>query len=274
MSVWVWHILCVLRNCNGEYLQSPRSRLLQGESMFPIRDNNPTLKKPIVTWIIIGINCFIWGAVQRFGAHPFLIKSICNFGLIPGELLGTAAPGTIIPVSRTFGCMIGESPNWSTLFSSMFLHAGWLHIISNMWFLWIFGDNVEDAFGRFKFILVYLLSGLIAAAAQLTITPSSVVPMVGASGAIGGVMGAYAILYPRAKIEILIFLGFYVARIDIPAIFVLGYWFMLQLFSALPTIGMDGGGGVAFWAHIGGFLMGIATVNFFRVRPRPRRKWQ
>jgi membrane associated rhomboid family serine protease len=137
----------------------------------------------------------------------------------------------------------------------MFMHAGWFHIVGNMWFLWIFGDNVEDAMGTFRFIVFYLLSGLAAAGVQILSDPGSVVPMVGASGAIGGVLGAYARLYPRARVQTLIFLGFYVTVISVSAVFMLGYWFLIQLVSGL--LDTSGTGGTAFWAHIGGFAAGL-----------------
>ena len=145
----------------------------------------------------------------------------------------------------------------------MFMHGGWLHIIGNMLFLWVFGDNVEDVMGPFRFALFYLLCGLGAATTQILTDPSSLIPMVGASGAIGGVMGAYAILYPRARVHMLIVLVFYITTISIPAVLVLGYWFLLQLVSGLGSLGHSGGG-VAFWAHIGGFVAGILLVFVFR----------
>jgi membrane associated rhomboid family serine protease len=145
----------------------------------------------------------------------------------------------------------------------MFLHGSWLHIIVNMWFLWVFGDNVEGAMGAFRFVVFYLLCGLAAAAAQTLTAPQSTIPMVGASGAIGGVMGAYARLYPRVQIQTLIFLGFFVTVIAVPAMVMLGYWFLLQFLSGLPALG-ETRGGVAFWAHIGGFACGFLVIGLFR----------
>ena len=147
----------------------------------------------------------------------------------------------------------------------MFMHGGWLHLIGNMWFLWVFGDNVEDAMGPSRFILFYLLSGLVASAAQIATDTNSIIPMVGASGAIGGVMGAYALLYPRARVRTLVFLGFFITTLSVPALFILAWWFVVQLVSGLPALGRQGGG-VAFWAHIGGFLAGILLVTLFRQR--------
>jgi membrane associated rhomboid family serine protease len=145
----------------------------------------------------------------------------------------------------------------------MFLHGGWFHIIGNMWFLWIFGNNVEDAMGHVRFVVFYVMCGLIAAAAQIIANPDSAIPMVGASGAIGGVMGAYVLLYPRVRVHMLIFLGFFVTTIAVPAVWMLGYWLVLQLVSGLGTLGSRGGG-VAFWAHVGGFAGGAVLVLLFR----------
>jgi membrane associated rhomboid family serine protease len=145
----------------------------------------------------------------------------------------------------------------------MFMHGGWFHIIGNMWFLWVFGDNVEDEMGPVRFLVFYVLCGLAAAFAQIVTAPASLVPMVGASGAIGGVMGAYALLFPRVRVRLLIILVFYVTTITVPAIFMLGYWFLLQLLQGIPALGSEEGG-VAFWAHVGGFLAGVALVWLFR----------
>jgi membrane associated rhomboid family serine protease len=146
----------------------------------------------------------------------------------------------------------------------MFMHGGWFHLLGNMLFLWVFGDNVEDSMGRARFAAFYLLGGLVAAATQTLIDPRSAVPMVGASGAIGGVMGAYVVLYPRVRIRVLIFLGFFVTTIVVPAYFMLGYWFVIQLLGGLPSLAGGRGGGVAFWAHIGGFGAGALLINVFK----------
>jgi membrane associated rhomboid family serine protease len=146
----------------------------------------------------------------------------------------------------------------------MFLHGGWFHLIGNMWFLWIFGNNVEDSMGHARFVVFYLLCGLAAAALQVATQPSSIVPMVGASGAIGGVMGAYVMLYPRVRVHMFVFLGFYVTTIAVPAIFMLGYWFLVQLIGGASTFGREEGGGVAFWAHVGGFAAGALLIYVFK----------
>lgn len=227
--------------------------------MFPLRDENPVIRPPIATVAIIVLNCLAWIFVQGWGNEAFLLRSICNYGLIPGELLDNIPPGTVVPLSQQGGCAIGGS-SWFTAITSMFMHGGWFHIIGNMWFLWVFGDNVEDAMGTSRFLLFYLMCGLAAAAAQILTDPSSAIPMVGASGAIGGVMGAYARLYPTAHVHTLIFLGFYITVIAVPAWIMLGYWFLLQIIGGLPAVG-EAAGGVAFWAHIGGFLAGLLLIG-------------
>lgn len=235
--------------------------------MFPLRDNNPTSRIPVVTYALIATNAVAWGFLQGFGTSPALFYSICHYGLIPGELLDTAPAGAVIQLSESMICTIDRTANWSSVFSSMFMHGSWFHIISNMWFMFIFGDNVEDRLGRMPFVGFYLVCGLAAAAAQVALNPSSIVPMVGASGAIGGVMGAYAILYPHAKVEMLVILGFFITRIIVPAALMLGYWFLLQLLSASAALGGKAGG-VAFGAHVGGFLMGIVLGYLVRVNQR------
>ncbi len=235
--------------------------------MFPLKDENPTFKRSLATFSLIGLNVASWILVQGLGSEAALAQSVCEYGAIPGELLGTVPGGVQVPISERFACEIDAQPAWYTLVTSMFMHGGWFHIISNMWFLFIFGDNVEDSMGRFRFVVFYLLCGLAAVGAQLIFSMDSPVPMVGASGAIGGVLGAYLILYPRTPVHLLVFLGFYVTRIVVPAYVMLGYWFVLQVFGAIPTIGGQTGG-VAFWAHIGGFVAGVALVFLFRNQRR------
>jgi membrane associated rhomboid family serine protease len=231
--------------------------------VFPLRDDNPHFLTPIVTYAIIVANVLAWALLQGFGSEPLLSSSVCRLGLIPGELLQTVQPGTRFPVGENAVCVLGEMPSWHTPLTSMFMHGGWLHLIGNMWFLWIFGNNVEDSMGHARFLVFYLLCGLAAAALQTVTDPDSIIPMVGASGAIGGVMGGYVLLYPRVHVHMLIFLGFYVTTIAVPAVFMLGYWFVLQLLSASMSIGAEGGG-VAFWAHVGGFVAGAVLVLLFR----------
>jgi membrane associated rhomboid family serine protease len=234
--------------------------------MFPLRDDNPTINKSIVTSIIIGVNILVWIVVQGLGSGTTLIRSVCTWGLIPGELLGTVPEGTTIQLGKGMAYVIEGDPNWLSLITHMFMHGGWFHIIGNLWFLSVFGDNVEDAMGRARFLVFYLLCGLTAAGAQMLSSPGSAVPMVGASGAIGGVMGAYAMLYPNAGVHVLIFFGI-ITRIILPAWLMLGYWFLLQLVSAIPSV-TGSGGGVAFWAHIGGFMAGVVLIQIFQDRKK------
>jgi membrane associated rhomboid family serine protease len=229
--------------------------------LFPLRDENPLTHPVYVTYLIIGLNIAVWVFVQGLGFGPSLASSICRLGLVPGELLGTVAPGTTFPLDRETVCVIESHPSWITLMTSMFMHGGWLHIIGNMWFLAIFGDNIEDAMGSLRFVLFYLVCGTAAAAAQIISSPDSAVPMVGASGAIGGVMGAYAVLFPRAPVHMLIFLGIFFTRIVVPAFLVLGYWFLLQLLGGVFS--GENSGGVAVWAHVGGFAAGVVLIKIF-----------
>ena len=231
--------------------------------MFPIRDDNPHFLTPIVTYGLIAANVLAWALLQGFGTEPVLSSSVCRLGLIPGELLQTAPTGASCQVGPNNVCVITSTPAWYTPVTSMFMHGGWFHLLGNMWFLWIFGKNVEDAMGHVRFVAFYLLCGLAAAAAQTLADPDSIIPMVGASGAIGGVMGAYVLLYPRVHVHMLLVLGFYVTTIAVPAFFMLGYWFAVQLLSGWTSIGVEGGG-VAFWAHVGGFVAGAVLVLLFR----------
>jgi membrane associated rhomboid family serine protease len=231
--------------------------------MFPYRDDNPRVLPPVTTGAIIALNVVAWVLIQSVGVEPALSRSICQLGLIPGELLGRVPEGTAIPLSPQMPCTPGGVPTWLTPLTSMFLHGSWFHLIGNMWFLWLFGDNIEGAMGHGRFGLFYLLAGLAAAAAQIWAGPSSPLPMVGASGAISGVMGAYIVLFPRVKVHMIVFLGFLVTRAAVPAYLMLGYWFLLQLLGGLPGLAVQGGG-VAFWAHVGGFLAGALLVTAFK----------
>jgi membrane associated rhomboid family serine protease len=232
--------------------------------MFPYRDDNPTLGTSVVTYLLIGLNVTAWVLVQGMGAEPYLSQSVCKLGLIPGEFLGRLPPGYSVPVSETLACVMDERREWYAPLTSMFLHGGWLHLIGNMWFLWLFGNNVEDSMGHGRYFAFYLLSGLAAAATQTFVNPSSAIPMVGASGAISGVMGAYIVLYPRVRVHMLVVLGFFITRIAVPAFLMLGYWFLLQILGGLPGLGQEEGGGVAFWAHAGGFIAGAVLVWVFK----------
>jgi membrane associated rhomboid family serine protease len=172
--------------------------------------------------------------------------------------------------------VLGDQSQWHTLLTSIFLHGGWFHLIGNMWFLWIFGNNIEDSMGHLRFVAFYLLCGLAASVLQVLSQPDSTVPMVGASGAIGGVMGAYVVLYPKVRVHMLVALGFYVTTVGVPAIFMLGYWFLLQVLGGVFSLGKTGGG-VAFWAHVGGFAAGALLIFAFRnprlVNRHPHHGW-
>ena len=231
--------------------------------MIPIRDDNPHFLTPYATYGIIALNVLAWVLLQGMGTEPLLSGSVCRLGMIPGELLQTVPAGTRLQVGPNTFCVLGDTSSWYTVFTSMFMHGGWLHIIGNMWFLWLFGNNVEDSMGHVRFVVFYLLCGLAAAAAQVFADTDSAIPMVGASGAIGGVMGAYILLYPRVHVHMLVFLGFFVTTFAVPAFLMLGYWLLIQVISGFGSIGAEGGG-VAFWAHVGGFVAGAILVLLFR----------
>lgn len=232
--------------------------------MFPIKDDNPQVLQPLVTYALVAANVASWVLLQGLGSERALIGSVCNLGLIPGEVLGRLHGGVRVPLGDAF-CVLHDGGRWYTMLTSMFMHGGWLHLIGNMWFLWIFGDNVEDSMGHVRFGVFYLLCGLAAAALQVGFDPNSPIPMVGASGAIGGVMGAYIVLYPKVHVHMLIWFGFYVTRIVVPAVFMIGYWILIQLVGGAVSLGREGGG-VAFWAHVGGFAAGALLIFPFRVR--------
>jgi membrane associated rhomboid family serine protease len=241
--------------------------------MFPIRDENPQLDVPFVTFAIIVLNVAAWFLLQGLGNEPALTRSVCQLGLIPGDLLGTIDRAA---VPANFPCSIGDGPNWLTLLTSMFMHGSWMHIIGNMWFMWIFGGNVEDSMGHARFAIFYVICGLAAGTAQILADAASPIPMVGASGAIGGVMGAYIVLYPRVHVHLLVVLGFYITTFAVPAVWMLGYWILVQVVSGLSSIGAQGGG-VAFWAHVGGFAAGALLIVLFRnealLARHPYRGW-
>ena len=242
--------------------------------MFPYKDDNPTELTPVVTVAIIAANVLAWLFVQGMGSPEPLVRSVCEFGLVPGELLRTAKPGAGVELAQGLFCVV-DKPQYSTLLTSMFMHGGWFHLIGNMVFLWVFGNNIEDVMGHGRFIFFYLLSGVAAAGAQMLIGPNSVVPMVGASGAISGVLGAYLVLYPRVRVHTLVFFGFYATSIALPAYLMLGYWAVLQLLGGLGSLSGVERGGTAFFAHIGGFAVGLLLIRFFasedalRRRPQP-----
>ncbi len=221
--------------------------------MIPIRDINPTQRFAIITAVLIVINCAVYLYEVMLGGDAGE-TFIAAFALIPRNLFSSHPTGQIIPAG-------------ATLITSMFLHGGLLHVAGNMLYLWIFGNNVEDSMGRIRFIVFYFLCGVIAAYGHAALNPRSAVPMIGASGAISGVLGAYLMLYPRARVQTLLIFGFFVRTVEIPAMFVLGFWFFLQFISAVLSSGS--GPGVAWFAHIGGFLAGIALIGLFKKRREP-----
>jgi membrane associated rhomboid family serine protease len=231
--------------------------------MIPYRDENHTVHTPVMTLALIAVNVAAWIFVQGAGETLALARSVCNLGLIPGELTGDLPPGKSFPMGEGLVCVTDPGPAYAHVLTSMFLHGSWAHLLGNMWFLWIFGNNVEDSMGRGRFLAFYLLSGLAAAALQIVITPDSGVPMVGASGAISGVMAGYVVLYPFARVFVLIPLGFFLTSAALPAWTMVGYWILLQLLSGLVALGSTQLGGVAFWAHVGGFVAGLLLVRLF-----------
>ena len=235
--------------------------------MIPIYDDNPAIGKPILTILIIASCVLVW--LWQIGLGPDQQKAIIYYGLIPSVLLGNIDhPGSVIP--------------FLTIFSSMFMHGGFMHLGGNMLYLWIFGDNIEGALGHGRFLIFYLLCGIAAGLAQVFVNPESNIPMIGASGAVSGVLGAYLIFYPRARVRTFIFLGFFITFLRLPAVLLLGVWIFGQVISAM--LSDPGSPGVAWFAHLGGFACGLILgplmkkkgVNVFqparaRVKEKPIR---
>jgi membrane associated rhomboid family serine protease len=231
--------------------------------IFPLSDENPTLRTPIMTWLILGAMFAVWFTVQGGGLNPdTLAASVCNYGMVPGELTHRAPLGLTIPMGPDLACAIDNSAiNIITPLTSMFLHGGWGHILGNALFFWVFGNNIEDSMGPGRFLAFYLLCGLIAAATHVLVQPASPVPTVGASGAISGVLGAYLVLYPRVRVNTLIM--FFIVRL--PAWLILIWWFGVQVLTAYMTpLRADVSSGVAVWAHIGGFVSGMILIKVFQ----------
>jgi membrane associated rhomboid family serine protease len=213
--------------------------------MIPIRDLNPTRITPWVSWgfILVNVLVFLYQVMLGPEEQAFVLA----WGLVPRRLVQEADPAAV-----------------ATVFTSMFMHGGWLHILGNMWFLHIFGDNVEENLGPVRFVAFYLLAGVAAAATQILVDPSSHVPMVGASGAIAGVLAGYLVLFPRARVVALVPIFIFLQFMQIPAVVFIALWFVLQFFSGLGSLGAGGHGGVAYWAHIGGFVAGLVLVLLMR----------
>jgi membrane associated rhomboid family serine protease len=231
--------------------------------MFPYHDENETQRTPFVTYAIIAINVLVWLGVQGAGTGLALARSVCELGLIPGELTGLLPPGTPFPMGDGLVCLTDPGRQISNVFTSMFLHGSWLHLIGNMWFMWIFGNNIEDSMGHLRFVIFYLACGVAAALLQVFVGPASGIPMVGASGAISGVMGAYLVLYPRVRVFAMVPIGIIPVSIALPAWTMLLYWIGIQVVSGLVGLAGEERGGVAFWAHVGGFLAGVVLIKFF-----------
>jgi membrane associated rhomboid family serine protease len=244
--------------------------------MFPLKDNIPTRRFPVVTATIVVICVVVWFLVEQsfwnisetgddvvieYGAIPYEITN-------PGEECALDTTGSQLLCEGQEG-VAGDAPSqapwWVTIFTSMFLHGSFLHLGGNMLFLWIFGNNIEDSMGRVRYVAFYLLGGVAALAGQVLVDPDAAVPTVGASGAIAAVLGGYALLYPRARVITLIFIIIIFTVIELPALVVLGLWFLMQLAYGVNDIAqpVGGGGGVAYFAHLGGFLFGLAAIKLF-----------
>ena len=237
--------------------------------MIPLRDANPTRRTPLVTLSLI-IACFVVFAwelgLQASGGEAALEAFISTWGVVPADLTAAWARGDYLSQQTATPAAA------ATLITSQFLHGGWFHIGGNLLYLWIFGNNVEDRFGRAGFLGFYLLGGALAGLAQVAIDPTSTIPTIGASGAIAATLGAYFVCFPQARVTTLVFLGFFYQLIDVPAVIVLGFWFVLQLIDGLLSLGtVQSGGGVAFFAHIGGFVAGALLAKvLLQLSPRLR----
>jgi membrane associated rhomboid family serine protease len=257
--------------------------------MFPLKDNIPLSRAPLITIVLVAANVIVYLLEIRHGGSFFSGPSnavAVHYGAIPYELThpgnhcGIVSEQTLQGLVHGVACQgqpgVSGSPEsqpatWETIFTSMFLHGSFLHILGNMVFLAIFGPNVEDAMGRIRYLLFYLLGGLVALAAQVIVDPSSTGPTLGASGAIAGVLGGYILLYPRARVLTLVFIVFFVTIVELPAMVLLGFWFLEQLYFGLAGLANPlGGEGVAYFAHIGGFLFGLLTIRLFARRHSAR----
>ncbi len=234
--------------------------------MIPLRDNVPSRRVPVVNvgLIVLNVAVFLFQSVAM--GPDSLYEFARSWGLVPARFW-----------------QVGDLHSWMTVFTSMFLHGGWWHLISNMLALYIFGDNIEDRVGHLRYLLFYLVGGVAAAGAHLVAYAESPIPTVGASGAIAGVLGAYLVLYPRARVLTLIPIFYFIRLIEIPAVIYLGFWFISQLFNGLLALAaadvFQSGGGVAWWAHIGGFVFGAAVIRLIASRAAPhvvgrRHPWQ
>jgi membrane associated rhomboid family serine protease len=239
--------------------------------MIPIGDDNPTFRTPYVTYAILAGMAGAWVFGQGAGFDVVrLASTACDYGLVPGELTGQAPLGQEVPLGPGLSCVVDDQAiNILTPITSMFLHGGWAHLLGNALFFWVFGNNVEDSMGHVRFVLFYLICGLAAAATHVLLDPASPVPTVGASGAISGIMGAYLVLYPRVHVRMLFIFVIFFRVFELPAWLVLIMWFGYQVLTGLPElsrVGAEISGGVAVWAHIGGFLAGVVLIKLFEDR--------
>lgn len=228
--------------------------------MLPLRDNIRAYSFPFVNYLLIGINTLVFFFEISLSMRG-LEGLIYNFGLVPARL----------NLANPIEALLNPEP-WFTLLTHMFLHGGWIHFLSNVWILFIFGDNVEDRMGHGRYLVFYLFSGLVSGLMQALISPSSQIPAIGASGAIAGILGAYFILFPGARVVTLIPIFLFPWFVEIPALFYLGFWFISQLFSGLASLNIPESasmGGIAWWAHIGGFMFGIFFYRLFTPRDHP-----
>ncbi len=247
--------------------------------MFPLKDDIPTRRFPILTVALIVANVVMFFAFQGafFDSEEAFNEKVVDYGAIPYEITNPGKQCAVAAGSEQIACegqpgVAGEAPDqpptWLTVLTSMFMHGGLLHLGGNMLFLWIFGNNIEDSMGRARFIVFYLLGGLAALLAQTLIEPNAAVPTIGASGAVAAVLGGYALLYPRARVVTVIFIIIFFTIVTLPALLVLGAWFVLQLLNGAGSLAqpVGEGGGVAYFAHIGGFLFGLLLIRVFANR--------
>jgi membrane associated rhomboid family serine protease len=252
--------------------------------VIPLRDNIPTARKPVVTYAIIIANLLVYFLWQRGGlswgspSSPHYLENLSDWGAWPYEFVHPGRHCQIVAEGAQCGTGLPPQPaTWITPFTAMFMHGGLLHIGGNMLFLWIFGNNVEDAMGRVKFVVFYVVGGLCAFALQTLVSlhggdSTLAVPTLGASGAIAAVLGGYLLLFPRARVVTVIFIVFFFTILELPALLVLGFWFLEQAYSTAISYPSGGGGGVAYAAHVGGFVFGLLTIRLFSNRGRVERQ--
>jgi membrane associated rhomboid family serine protease len=241
--------------------------------LIPIGDDNQGRRTtPVVVYTIVALNVIVFLFFQHAGLDESGQRFMYGYSAVPYEITHNEdlVRQVILPGVGPIPQAPGPSPIWITILTSMFMHGGWMHIIGNLLYLWIFGDNIEDNFGHAKFLIFYLVAGVAASAAQITVDPDSPIPTLGASGAIAGVLGSYLIMFPRNRVRALLPLGFIWTTVELPALVVLGFWIVIQIFSQYTAFASSsmGKGGVAYMAHIGGFAAGAVLTLLFRRRTR------